>query len=119
LHRGKFQPWEIDILLDIESCNLRRSTKRQILQGYQRAVQAGLQMGAQLPVRLSEYLGRPSDVREPQEVALCKSVVCELRVNESTASEVSGPFLYSARADSRDKAALGRLDWVGGSAKKR
>ena len=65
LHRATFRPWEIDILLDIQSSNLRGSAKRRILQDYQRAVQAALQMGAHLPLRFSEYLERCSGVREP------------------------------------------------------
>ena len=56
MHRGKFRPWEIDLLLDIESCMLRGSDKRKLLFEYHNAVQAQLQEGADLPFRLSEYL---------------------------------------------------------------
>src|SRR5579862_2479712 len=58
LHRGKFQPWEIDILLGIGGCNLRGSAERRVLPEYQNAVKADLQKGAHLPLRLSEYLKR-------------------------------------------------------------
>ena len=54
-HRGKFRPWEIDLLLDIEGCTLRGSEKRKLLFEYHDAVQA-LQEGADLPMRFSEYL---------------------------------------------------------------
>jgi len=54
--RSNFRPWEIAILLDIESSNLSGSAMRQVLQEYQNAVCAELQKGGQLPLRLSEYL---------------------------------------------------------------
>jgi hypothetical protein len=56
MHRSKFRPWEIDLLLDIESCTLRGSVKRKLLTEYHNAVQAQLQEGADLPFRFSEYL---------------------------------------------------------------
>ena len=55
-HRGLFQPWEIDILLDIESCKHRASTRT--LAQYQRVVQAELEEGVYPPMRFSEYLER-------------------------------------------------------------
>jgi hypothetical protein len=58
MQRSKFQPWEIDILLDIADCNLRHSAKRKILQEYQNAVEAELKKGASLPLKFSEYVER-------------------------------------------------------------
>jgi hypothetical protein len=58
MRRGKFRPWEIDILLDIESCTLRGAARREVLCEYQNAAQAELQQGAHLPMRFSEYLER-------------------------------------------------------------
>ena len=54
-HSGKFRPWEIDLLLDIEGCTLRGSEKRKLLFEYCNTVQA-LQEGTDLPMRFSEYL---------------------------------------------------------------
>jgi hypothetical protein len=57
--RGKFRPWEIEILLDIEQCNVTGpAAKREVLQEYQKAVQAELEKGANLPLMFSEYLER-------------------------------------------------------------
>ena len=64
LRRGRFQSWEIDILLDIQSCSLHGSAQRQVLREYQKAVQAGLQEGERLPMRLSEYLKRREESRQ-------------------------------------------------------
>ena len=56
INRNTFRPWEVDLLLDIEACNLRDSTKREALKRYQRAVQRHMEKGARLPLKLSEYL---------------------------------------------------------------
>jgi hypothetical protein len=44
------------LLLDIESCSLRDSSKREVLRRYQRAVQRQMEKGARTPIKLSEYL---------------------------------------------------------------
>src|SRR5665811_2109476 len=56
MQRNTFRPWEIEILLDIEGCNLRENAKRDILKRYQKAVQRHMEKGARLPLKLSEYL---------------------------------------------------------------
>ena len=56
MHRNTFRPWEVELLLDIEACNLRESTKRETLKRYQKAVQRQMEKGARLPMKLSEYL---------------------------------------------------------------
>ncbi len=56
MHRNTFRPWEIELLLDIEACSLRESSKREILRRYQRAVQRQMEKGGRLPLKLSEYL---------------------------------------------------------------
>jgi hypothetical protein len=56
MHRNTFRPWEIQLLLDIETCNLRETNKRDVLKRYQKAVQRHMEKGARLPLKLSEYL---------------------------------------------------------------
>ena len=56
MQRNTFRPWEIELLLDIEACNLRESAKRETLRRYQKAVQRHMEKGARLPLKLSEYL---------------------------------------------------------------
>ena len=56
MHRNTFRPWEVEILLDIEGCNLRDSSRRETLRRYQRAVQRHMEKGARLPLKMSEYL---------------------------------------------------------------
>ena len=56
MSRNTFRPWEIDLLLDIEYCDLRDAARRETLRRYQRAVQRHMEKGHRLPLKLSEYL---------------------------------------------------------------
>ena len=62
--RNTFRPWEIEILLDIETCNLRDGNKKETLRRYQRSVQRQMEKGATSPMKLSEYLGGLKAKRE-------------------------------------------------------
>ena len=65
MHRNTFRPWEIELLLDIETCNLRETSKRDVLKRYQKAVQRHMEKGARLPLKLSEYLEAARAKRTP------------------------------------------------------
>src|SRR5271169_381964 len=67
MHRNTFRPWEIELLLDIESCNLREASKRETLKRYQKAVQRHMEKGARLPLKLSEYLEGVKTKRNPNQ----------------------------------------------------
>lgn len=54
--RNCFRPWEVELLLDIEACNLTGSNRREILRRYQKAVQRHMDNGGAMPLKLSEYL---------------------------------------------------------------
>ena len=56
MKRNCFRRWEIEILLDIESCDIGRSNRRETLRRYQRAVQRQFDKGEILPMKFSEYL---------------------------------------------------------------
>ena len=56
MNRNCFRPWEIRLLLDIETCSLRDGSKRETLRRYQRAVKRAMEKGAPRPMLLSEYL---------------------------------------------------------------
>ena len=51
-----FRPWEVDILLDIESCQLERGRKEETLRCYQQAVERQLETSPGPPMKLSEFL---------------------------------------------------------------
>jgi hypothetical protein len=54
--RNTFLPWEIQVLLDIEGCNLKDAGRKDLLRRYQKAVQRSMEKGAPAPMKLSEYL---------------------------------------------------------------
>jgi hypothetical protein len=54
--RNDFQPWEVEILLDIESFQLDRKRRAEILQQYQQAVERQMETGPCTPMKLSEFL---------------------------------------------------------------
>ncbi|MBL8227325.1 MAG: hypothetical protein JNL98_02560 [Bryobacterales bacterium] len=56
VNRNTFRPWEIEILLDIELCNLKDGNKKETLRRYQKSVQRQMEKGAPAPIKLSEYL---------------------------------------------------------------
>jgi hypothetical protein len=56
IRRNNFRPWEIELLLDMEGCQLRDPSRRELLKRYQRAVHRQMEKGARLPMKLSEYL---------------------------------------------------------------
>ena len=58
INRNTFRPWEVELLLDVESCNLRDSSRESTLRRYQKAVQRQLSRGVTPPMKLSEFLGR-------------------------------------------------------------
>jgi hypothetical protein len=67
--RNTFQPWEIEILLDIEACNLRDAVGRETLRRYQKAVQRAMEKGARTPMLLSDYISNKKTVTAKPEVA--------------------------------------------------
>lgn len=56
--RNSFQPWEVEILLDMENCELRPRRRLEVLRQYQKAVQRQMETGPGPPMKLSQYLER-------------------------------------------------------------
>jgi len=54
--RNSFAPWEIEILMDYDSCELPSRRRLEILRQYQRAVEKQLLSGPGPPMRLSHFL---------------------------------------------------------------
>ena len=54
--RNAFQPWEVQILLDIQTCPLEPRKRQEILRQYQKAVARQMETGPGPPMKLSEYL---------------------------------------------------------------
>lgn len=56
IQRTTFQPWEVEVLLDIESCQLNDSNRREVLRRYQKAANRFVDRGGRSLLKLSEYL---------------------------------------------------------------
>jgi len=65
LNRNTFQPWEIEILLDIDSCDLGDTNRRELLKRYQKAANRYFEKGGRTLLKLSEYLAKKH--RQPVE----------------------------------------------------
>jgi hypothetical protein len=54
--RNSFLPWEFEILLDMEHCQIERRRRLEILRQYLRAVAKQMERGPGPPMKLSEFL---------------------------------------------------------------
>ena len=54
--RNAFEAWEVEILLDIENCQVERKRRTEILRQYQRAVERQMATGPGPPMKLSTFL---------------------------------------------------------------
>ena len=54
--RNGFAPWEVEILLDIQGCQLEPRRRSETMRQYQRAVERQLETGPGPPMKLSEFL---------------------------------------------------------------
>jgi hypothetical protein len=54
--RNDFHAWEVDLLVDFESCQLDPRRRAEILRQYERAVERQLETGPGPPMKLSEFL---------------------------------------------------------------
>ncbi|HEX8985688.1 MAG TPA: hypothetical protein VF767_09660 [Bryobacteraceae bacterium] len=55
--RNSFRPWEVELLLDMQTCALGPDRKR-VLRRYRKAAQRRMEHGCAEPLKLSEYLAR-------------------------------------------------------------
>ena len=58
LRRNSFEPWEIEIMLDFQTCSLPPRRRMDLIRGYQKAVERQLEIGPGPPMKLSDYLQR-------------------------------------------------------------
>ncbi len=54
--RNVFHPWEVEILLDLDNCEVPSRRRQEILRQYQKAVQRQMEAGTGPPMKLSEFL---------------------------------------------------------------
>ena len=56
ISRNSFTPWEVDILIDFDACDIQPRRRTEILCQYQRAVERQFEAGSGPPMRLSQFL---------------------------------------------------------------
>jgi hypothetical protein len=56
MQRNAFRPWEIELLLDIETCQVKDGQRRDVLRRYQKAAAKQMEKQGGMPMKLSEYL---------------------------------------------------------------
>jgi hypothetical protein len=56
--RTTFQPWEVELLLDIQACNIGDSNKKELLKRYQRAAHRWFDRGGRTILLLSDYMAK-------------------------------------------------------------
>ena len=54
--RNTFTPWEIELLLDLEACEIEPRRRNDIFRQYERAVEKQLEGGPGPPMKLSHFL---------------------------------------------------------------
>ena len=64
--RNTFAAWEIELLLDLTSCEIEPRRRTDIFRQYERAVEKQLEAGPGPPMRLSHFLVLRSRSRSPE-----------------------------------------------------
>jgi len=57
-HRTTYQPWEIEVLLDIQACNVSEPDRKALLQRYQKAAHRWFDRGGRTLLLLSDYMAK-------------------------------------------------------------
>ncbi len=63
VRRNTFTQWELELLLDLQTCRIRKSARPEVLRRYLKAVQQHFAQGATSPLRLSAFLEREAQER--------------------------------------------------------
>lgn len=58
VRRHTFTQWELELLLDLQTCRLRKASRQDALKRYVKAVQQQYSQGLSDPLRLSTFLDR-------------------------------------------------------------
>jgi len=66
IRRHTFTQWELELLLDLQTSRIRKSSRPDVLRRYLRTVQLQNNQGALTPPRLSSFLAAEISQREAQ-----------------------------------------------------
>ncbi|MBV9266392.1 MAG: hypothetical protein JO061_09515 [Acidobacteriaceae bacterium] len=74
VRRNTFTQWELELLLDLQTCRLRKSARADVLKRYLRAVQQHFASGGMDPLRLSVFLEHENQRSRQSTTVLADSV---------------------------------------------
>lgn len=74
LRRHTFRTWEMDLVVDLAHCSVRRPSRSKMLRRYQKAVHEQFSRGVENPLRLSEFLER-EQARRPRPARMALSAL--------------------------------------------
>jgi hypothetical protein len=80
VRRNMFTQWELELLLDLQMCSIRKGARSETLRRYLRAVQRDFTQGAASPLRLSAFL----DAENQRSRAVANATVKPEEVGAST-----------------------------------
>lgn len=63
VRRNTFTQWELELLLDLQTCQIRKGSRPELLRRYVRAVQQHFAQGAMAPLRLAAFLDQENQRR--------------------------------------------------------
>ena len=66
LRRHTFTPCEVELLLDLQTCRIRKSAKAEILRRYLRAVQQDANEESTVPLRFMHFFEQEAQKMAPQ-----------------------------------------------------
>jgi hypothetical protein len=69
MSRNTFQPWEVELLIDLETCQIPEKRRAEVLRQYQRAVGKQLETTPGPPMTLSRYLEIVKSLRAAKALA--------------------------------------------------
>jgi hypothetical protein len=58
IRRHTFSEWELDLLLDLQTCHIRKSARPDVLRGYLKVVHQSFAAGAAKPPRFASFVER-------------------------------------------------------------
>jgi hypothetical protein len=82
IRRHTFTQWELELLLDLQTSRIRKSSRPDVLRRYLRTVQQQNGQGALIPARLSNFLAAEVAQREAQIAAAHSTRVAAVRCGD-------------------------------------
>ena len=70
VRRNTFTQWELELLLDLQTCKIRKASRADLLRRYLKAVQQEFAAKGSAPLRLSVFVERENQQRAAAQVGI-------------------------------------------------